>query len=292
MAADAQLLGRVTYEGFAKAWPTMEGTGEFGEKMNSMPKFVVSKTLTSADWENSTILSGDLADEVTQLKGRYDNVLVAGSARLAQGLLAADLVDELRLMVFPVVLGSGKRLFADARRAEAVRARRDAAVGRRRAADAAPEGRLALDRLEPERAREPRRGALERLVEAAAHARLGREALDLQHAARAVRLQVGAADDAVADEQRQHVVAEHALVLALVDLDQVVEAEQAAQERPVPHQVVERAQQHCAAVGAPSSSAPAGTTTGGPPSSTSTRRTSAVARRARRRAGAPPSRRP
>ena len=113
MAADAQLLGRVTYEGFAKAWPTMEGTGAFGEKMNSMPKFVVSRTLTSADWENSTILSGDLAEEVEGLKERYDNVLVAGSARLAQGLLAADLVDELRLMVFPIVLGSGKKLFAD-----------------------------------------------------------------------------------------------------------------------------------------------------------------------------------
>jgi dihydrofolate reductase len=113
MAADAQLLGRVTYEGFAKAWPTMEGTGAFGEKMNSMPKFVVSKTLTSADWENSTILSRDLADEVAKLKEQFDNILVAGSAQLAQGLLAADLVDELRLMVFPVVLGSGKRLFAD-----------------------------------------------------------------------------------------------------------------------------------------------------------------------------------
>jgi dihydrofolate reductase len=113
MASDAQLLGRVTYEGFAKAWPTMEGTGDFGEKMNSMPKFVVSKTLASADWENSTILSGDLAGEVGKLKEQYENVLVAGSARLVQGLLAADLVDELRLMVFPIVLGSGKRLFAD-----------------------------------------------------------------------------------------------------------------------------------------------------------------------------------
>src|SRR4051794_12601735 len=112
-AADAQLLGRVTYEGFAKAWPTMEGTGEFGAKMNSMPKFVVSKTLESADWENSTILSGEVADDVAALKGRYDNVIVAGSARLVQGLLAADLVDEVRLMVFPIVLGSGKRLFSD-----------------------------------------------------------------------------------------------------------------------------------------------------------------------------------
>ena len=113
MAADAQLLGRVTYEGFAKAWPTMEGTGEFGEKFNSMPKYVVSRTLTSADWQNSTILSGDLADEVGKLKQERENILVSGSATLVQGLLAADLVDELRLMVFPVVLGSGKKLYAD-----------------------------------------------------------------------------------------------------------------------------------------------------------------------------------
>ena len=113
-AADAQLLGRVTYEGFAAAWPKMEGTGEFGEKMNAMPKFVVSKTLEGPSWTNTTVLRGDLAGEVAELKERYaGDVLVAGSARLAQSLLAADLVDELRLMVFPVVLGSGKRLFAD-----------------------------------------------------------------------------------------------------------------------------------------------------------------------------------
>src|SRR3954466_15358353 len=82
MASDAQLLGRVTYEGFAKAWPTMEGTGEFGEKMNSMPKYVVSSTLTDPTWENSTVLSGDLTTEVQALKDRYaGDILVAGSAR-------------------------------------------------------------------------------------------------------------------------------------------------------------------------------------------------------------------
>jgi dihydrofolate reductase len=114
MASDAQLLGRVTYEGFAKAWPTMEGTGEFGEKMNSMPKYVVSSTLTDPEWENTTVVSGDLAAEVAALKDRYDgDILVAGSARLVQGLLEHDLVDELRLMVFPIVLGTGKRLFGD-----------------------------------------------------------------------------------------------------------------------------------------------------------------------------------
>jgi dihydrofolate reductase len=113
-ASDAQLLGRVTYEAFAKAWPTMEGTGEFGEMMNGMPKFVVSTTLENPDWNNTTVLNGDLAEEVGKLKEQFTgDILVAGSATLAQSLLALDLVDELHLMVFPVVLGGGKRLFAD-----------------------------------------------------------------------------------------------------------------------------------------------------------------------------------
>jgi dihydrofolate reductase len=112
--AEAQLLGRVTYEGFAAAWPAMEGMGEFGEKMNNMPKYVLSSTLQNASWNNSTILRGDLAEEMSKLKGEVEGViLVAGSARLAQGLLEHGLVDELRLMVFPVILGSGKRLFSD-----------------------------------------------------------------------------------------------------------------------------------------------------------------------------------
>src|SRR5438067_9585835 len=90
-ASDAQLLGRVTYEGFARAWPTMEGTGEFGEKMNAMPKFVVSSTLTDPTWNNTTVI-GDLA-EVAKLRQQFEgDILVAGSAQLVQGLLAADLV--------------------------------------------------------------------------------------------------------------------------------------------------------------------------------------------------------
>ncbi len=114
--AEAQLLGRVTYDGFAAAWPTMEGTGEFGEKMNAMPKYVVSSTLTTAEWTNTTILSGEVTAEVSELKRQIDGViLVAGSAQLVQALIPASLVDELRLMVFPVVLGSGKRLFAAGR---------------------------------------------------------------------------------------------------------------------------------------------------------------------------------
>ena len=112
--ADAQLLGRVTYEGFAAAWPTFTDEVGFADKMNSMPKYVVSSTLDSADWNNSTILSGDIVEEVTKLKETVDGViLVAGSAQLVQALVEHDLVDELRLMVFPVVLGSGKRLFGE-----------------------------------------------------------------------------------------------------------------------------------------------------------------------------------
>jgi dihydrofolate reductase len=114
LASDAQLLGRVTYEGFAKAWPTMEGTGEFGQKMNAMPKFVVSTTLDNPEWNNTTVLKGDLAKEVEALKQQFaGDILVAGSGQLATSLLALGLVDELRLMVFPVILGIGKRLFSD-----------------------------------------------------------------------------------------------------------------------------------------------------------------------------------
>lgn len=113
-ASDAQLLGRVTYNGFAAAWPKMQGMGDFGEKMNEMPKYVFSSTLQTASWNNTTVLHGDLGAEVAKLKRDVDGViLVAGSAQLVQGLLERGLVDELRLMVFPVVLGSGKRLFAE-----------------------------------------------------------------------------------------------------------------------------------------------------------------------------------
>ncbi|MGD0833489.1 MAG: dihydrofolate reductase family protein [Candidatus Dormibacteria bacterium] len=115
MAAGALLLGRTTYEGFAAAWPTREGAGEFGEKMNSMPKYVVSSTLKRAEWYNSTILGHDLAVEVDKLKERIDgDILINGSAQLVQGLIELGLVDEYRLMVFPIVLGAGKRLFCDA----------------------------------------------------------------------------------------------------------------------------------------------------------------------------------
>jgi dihydrofolate reductase len=112
MNSDALLLGRVTYEGFAEAWPSREG--EFADKFNTMPKYVVSSTLASLEWSNSTVISGDLAEEVGKLRSRHDgDIVVHGSRQLAQSLLEHDLVDELRLMVFPVVLGKGKRLFRD-----------------------------------------------------------------------------------------------------------------------------------------------------------------------------------
>jgi dihydrofolate reductase len=108
--SDALLLGRVTYEGFAAAWPTREG--EFADKFNGMPKYVVSSTLAEPQWNNTTVLHGDVVEEVSKLKHRTEgDIVVHGSAQLAQTLLEAELVDELRLMVFPVLLGSGRRLF-------------------------------------------------------------------------------------------------------------------------------------------------------------------------------------
>jgi dihydrofolate reductase len=110
MSSEALLLGRVTYEGFAAAWPSR--TGEFADKFNSMPKYVVSSTLVSPEWSNTTVLAGDVAEEVAKLRGALEgDIVVHGSPRLVQTLIDRDLVDELRLMVYPVVLGTGKRLF-------------------------------------------------------------------------------------------------------------------------------------------------------------------------------------
>ena len=114
MAADAQLLGRVTYEIFASAWPSM--TGEFAEKMNSMPKYVVSTTLSDddADWNNTTVIRDDIPGTTAMLKQQYAaDILIAGSATLVRTLAENDLVDEYRLMLFPIVLGTGKRMFVD-----------------------------------------------------------------------------------------------------------------------------------------------------------------------------------
>jgi dihydrofolate reductase len=110
MSSEALLLGRVTYEGFAAAWPSQDG--EFADKFNTMPKYVVSSTLKDPEWSNTTVLDGDVQEVAGKLKREQEgDIVVHGSPRLVQTLLEHDLVDELRLMVFPVVLGSGKRLF-------------------------------------------------------------------------------------------------------------------------------------------------------------------------------------
>jgi dihydrofolate reductase len=114
MAADALLLGRVTYEGFAAAWPSRTDDFGFAGKFNSMPKYVVSTTLTDPTWNNSTVIRDDVAGEIARLKEQVSgDILVNGSAQLVQTLREHDLVDEYRLMVFPTVLGSGKRLFSE-----------------------------------------------------------------------------------------------------------------------------------------------------------------------------------
>ncbi len=111
--SEALLLGRVTYEGFAAAWPSRDG--EFADKFNNMPKYVVSSTLEDPEWNNTTVLKGDVAEAVSKLKREHHGeIVVHGSPQLVQALVENDLVDEFRLMVFPVVLGSGKRLFGDA----------------------------------------------------------------------------------------------------------------------------------------------------------------------------------
>ncbi len=113
-ASDAQLLGRVTYEGFAKAWPTMEGTGDFGVKMNTMPKYLVSTTVDSGDWGPTTVINDNVPEQVARLKEKYTgDILVAGSGQLLETLIEHDLVDEYRFMVHPIFVGSGKRLFQE-----------------------------------------------------------------------------------------------------------------------------------------------------------------------------------
>ena len=113
-ASDALLLGRKTYEGFAAAWPTMKGTGEFGEKMNRMTKYVVSSTLDKLAWPGSRLVKGDVVAEVRKLKREPGHdLLLSGSAQLFNTLMRENLIDLYRLMLHPVVLGKGKRLFAE-----------------------------------------------------------------------------------------------------------------------------------------------------------------------------------
>jgi dihydrofolate reductase len=128
LGAEALLLGRVTYEGFAAAWPSRDG--EFADKFNNMPKYVVSSTIEAPEWNNSTVLSGDLVEEISKLKREQDgDIVVHGSPQLARALIEHDLVDELRLMVFPVVLGSGKRLFGETSDKKSLRLTDSKAVG-------------------------------------------------------------------------------------------------------------------------------------------------------------------
>jgi dihydrofolate reductase len=115
-AAEVQLLGRATYDGFAAAWPTMPGTGDFGERMNSMPKYVASRTRTEFDW-NATGLTGDLVEAVTTLKAQDGgDILLAGSGQVFTTAFAAGLVDQLRLLVYPIVLNGELPLFRTAPR--------------------------------------------------------------------------------------------------------------------------------------------------------------------------------
>ncbi len=122
LAAGALLLGRRTYEAFAQAWPSRTDEVGFADKMNSMPKYVVSSTLHDAAWKNTTVIKGDVAQAVSRLKQEPGaDILVAGSGQLVQALMEADLIDEYRLMVFPIVLGSGKRLFGSSDHARTLR---------------------------------------------------------------------------------------------------------------------------------------------------------------------------
>jgi dihydrofolate reductase len=114
VAADALLLGRVTYEGFAKAWPEYSDEAGFADRMNNYPKYVVSRTLQNATWNNSTVIRDNVIDRIKELKNQDGrNILVGGSAQLSHFLRQNDLVDEYRLAVHPVILGTGKRLFQD-----------------------------------------------------------------------------------------------------------------------------------------------------------------------------------
>jgi dihydrofolate reductase len=130
MASEALLLGRATYEGFAAAWPGRKDDAGFADKFNSMPKYVVSSTLTDPEWNNSTVISGDLAEEIAKLRDQHDgDIVVHGSAQLVHWLLDNDLVDQLNLMVFPVVLGTGKRVFGETSDKKALRLKDSQIVG-------------------------------------------------------------------------------------------------------------------------------------------------------------------
>ena len=112
METEALLIGRRTYESFAGAWPNREGP--FADKFNGMPKYVVSSTLSDPEWNNTTVIASDVVDRVRKLKQEVEGVIqVPGSIQLVQELIENDLVDEIHLMTFPVILGTGRRLFGE-----------------------------------------------------------------------------------------------------------------------------------------------------------------------------------
>jgi dihydrofolate reductase len=127
-SADALLLGRVTYESFAGAWPNREG--EFADKFNSMPKYLVSSTLKDPDWNNTTVIDGDVVEEVRKLRESFDGeIQVPGSRRLVHELIENDLVDQINMMIFPVVLGTGDRMFGETSDKKAMRLTDSRTVG-------------------------------------------------------------------------------------------------------------------------------------------------------------------
>lgn len=113
-ASDTLLLGRLTYQGFAAAWPSRTDDAGFADRMNTLPKVVVSTTLKQVGWQNSRLITGNVAGEVSKLKQQpSEDILIAGSGTLVRTLMQDDLIDEYRLLVYPVILGNGKRLFQD-----------------------------------------------------------------------------------------------------------------------------------------------------------------------------------
>ncbi len=130
MASDALLLGRVTYEGFAAAWPNIKDEAGFADRMNGLPKYVVSTTLQNPTWNNTTVIKSNVYEQIRQLKARTaGDILVGGSGRLVQTLMDNDLVDEFRLMVYPVILGSGKRLFPEGTKRTSLRLMESKPIG-------------------------------------------------------------------------------------------------------------------------------------------------------------------
>jgi len=128
MDTEAMLFGRTTYDAYLAAWPSRDG--EYANRLNAMPKYVVSSTLEAPEWTNSTVLKGDVAEAARSVKERHaGNIMIQGSAQLADALLQHDLVDEWRLMVFPVVVGKGKRFFGDPGRAVNLRLTASRSVG-------------------------------------------------------------------------------------------------------------------------------------------------------------------